>query len=130
MTRLRLYTLALFALMLASSAHAQFSVLYVFGTKPNDPVKPEYPGIIAQGRDGSLYSTAPQGGAYTNGGVFSVTTSGVETDLYSFPGGPPGADPSGGLTLGGNGNFFGTALAGAQAYTTKARFSKSRQAAR
>jgi hypothetical protein len=50
-------TLILAATVAAS--HAQtFSVLYDFGAT-NSPMNPSYEGIIAQGRDGNLYSTTP-----------------------------------------------------------------------
>jgi len=58
-----LLTIAGFALILAgtnTSAHAQvYNVLYNFKTNGAGPVNPSVPGIIAQGHDGTLYSTAP-----------------------------------------------------------------------
>jgi hypothetical protein len=48
----------------AATAIAQtqtFSVLHNFGTKSVDLDYPGYPGIIAQGRDGNLYSTGAAG---------------------------------------------------------------------
>lgn len=41
----------------ATSSHGQFSVLYNFGTKSGDGTNPSYSGIVAQGRDGNMYST-------------------------------------------------------------------------
>ena len=55
-------------LVLAPQLPAQaqtFSVLYNFGGKSGDPTSPQYPGLVAQGRDGNLYSTGTDGG--TNG---------------------------------------------------------------
>jgi hypothetical protein len=66
MRKIRLFTRALLGLALVAAttaAHAQFSVLYNFGSNRGDPTNPSYSGIVAQGRDGNLYSTAPQGGA-------------------------------------------------------------------
>jgi hypothetical protein len=40
-----------------------FSVLYNFGSKASDPYSPASSGVIAQGRDGNFYGTAPSGGA-------------------------------------------------------------------
>jgi hypothetical protein len=46
---------------LTSAAHAQtFSVLYNFGSNSGDPRDPQFEGIVAQGRDGNLYSSAPE----------------------------------------------------------------------
>jgi len=56
--------------VLATAAHAQYSVLYNFGSKSGDPCQPLFSGIIAQGRDGNLYSTAPLCGANGFGAVF------------------------------------------------------------
>lgn len=77
-----------------------------------DPASPAYSGIIAQGRDGNLYSTTPSGGRYGLGTVFQITPAGVLTVLHDFTGGLDGANPNGGLTLGRDGNFYGTAKAG------------------
>jgi uncharacterized repeat protein (TIGR03803 family) len=90
------------------SANAQtFSVLYNFGSKSKDPSKPYQSGIVAQGRDGNLYSTTSAGGANNDGAVFKITPSGALTLLYSFDG-AHGMAAFGGLTLGTDGNFYGT----------------------
>lgn len=45
------FLLVLLGLGAATAAHAQtFSVLYNFGSQPNDPCQQFYSGIIAQGR--------------------------------------------------------------------------------
>ena len=101
--------LALSIFAAATGAHAQtFSVLYNFGTHAGDPLQPAYEGVIAQGRDGTLYSTTPLGGANSLGTVFKITTSGILTVLHSFTGGSDGDNPNSGLTLGTDGNFYGT----------------------
>jgi uncharacterized repeat protein (TIGR03803 family) len=46
------------------------------------------------------------------GTVFRVTTNGTLTTLYSFLGGNDGANPYAGLTLGNDGNFYGTTYGG------------------
>jgi len=84
-------------LMLASSAGAQFTPLYNFGTHAGDPVHSNYPGFVVQGRDGNLYSTSYDGGTDNAGTVFKVTPAGQVTVLYSFDG-VTGAFPSSGLT--------------------------------
>lgn len=98
-----------------TAAYAQFSVLYTYGSNPDDPVDPQSNTAIAQGRDGNLYSTAIQGGANGYGAAFMITPSGALTVLYSFCSLPACADglrPSGGLTLGTDGNFYGTTSGG------------------
>jgi|HubBroStandDraft_5_1064220.scaffolds.fasta_scaffold00539_2 uncharacterized repeat protein (TIGR03803 family) len=91
-----------------SSAQAQmYSVLYNFGTSAGDPLNPGTPGVIAQGRDGNLYSTSSNGGSQGLGSVFRITPTGSLTVLYNFDG-PHGQAPLGGLTLGTDGSFYGT----------------------
>src|SRR4029077_14436823 len=107
-------TLLVLTLAATASLNAQtYSVLYNLGTNSGDPCAPgnesgDGEGVIAQGRDGNLYSTAPTCAANDFGGVFRITPAGAFTLLYSFGG--PGADgtPFGGLTLGSDGNFYGT----------------------
>lgn len=65
------YNILLAALVLATlilatfiptAAHAQ-TVIYEFGENSiNDPTHPEAAGLIVQGHDGNVYSTAPFGG--------------------------------------------------------------------
>ena len=99
-------TLACF-LMLVSSAGAQVTLLYNFGTHAGDPAHPNNPGFVVQGRDGNLYSTSNDGGTDNAGTVFKITPAGQVSVLYSFDG-VTGALPSSGLTLGTDGNFYGT----------------------
>jgi uncharacterized repeat protein (TIGR03803 family) len=100
--------------MLPNGAHAQYSVLYNFGSKIGDPCQPSSSGIMAQGQDGNLYSAAACGGANGSGAVFKITLpSGALTVLYNFDQ-LHGSAPQGGLTLGRDGYFYGTT----QAYGT------------
>jgi uncharacterized repeat protein (TIGR03803 family) len=71
---------------------------------------PQYSGILAQGRDGNLYGTAPLGGASGRGGVFSITSTGAYSVIQSFD--STLANPYSGLTLGNDGNFYGTTFNG------------------
>jgi uncharacterized repeat protein (TIGR03803 family) len=105
--RFRLFALALIITVSSTAAHAQFSVLYDFGSQSIDPYLPVNSGIVARGRDGNLY-TGPQGGAFGYGAFFQVTPSGALNVLYSFSGGKDGSHPWGGVTLGTDGNFYGT----------------------
>jgi uncharacterized repeat protein (TIGR03803 family) len=61
---------------------------------------------------GNLYGTTTAGGAYNNGTVFKVTSTGQHTVLYSFQNGTDGSDPVGGVTLDALGNLYGTTAAG------------------
>jgi len=69
---------------------------------------PGNPGVLAQGRDGNLYGTAPSGGTLGFGGVFRITAAGVYSVIYNFDGTMHGKGPRGGLTLGTDGSFYGT----------------------
>lgn len=68
---------------------------------------PEYPAILAQGRDGNLYGTTNSGGTSGMGTVFKMTPSGTYTTIYNFSG-ADGQNPLGGVVLGTDGNFYGT----------------------
>ncbi len=95
-----------------AAAHAQtYTDLYDLGSKAGDPLSPQYSGIVAQGRDGNLYSTTPAGGSGGLGTVVQVTPAGAVTVLYNFDG-THGKVPSGGLTLGTDGNLYGTTSIG------------------
>jgi len=109
-------TLAIAALVVAvtftTTAVAQtYSAIYEFGNKTGDPANPQYSGIIAQGRDGDLYSTTPDGGSSCSfcGTVFKITPLGTLSVVYNFNDTTgAGYAPLGGLTLGTDGNFYGT----------------------
>jgi uncharacterized repeat protein (TIGR03803 family) len=112
-TARRIQRAALLALVLATSApmlHAQtYTVLYNFGNVSCDPTFPSSAGIIAQGRDGDLYSTTAAGGCVNNGAAFKMSPSGVMTLLHSFNNSAgDGVTPQSGLTLATNGTFWGT----------------------
>jgi uncharacterized repeat protein (TIGR03803 family) len=86
------------------------TVLYSF-TGGNDGA---YPLWVTLARDaaGNLYGTTVGGGTSNAGVVFKVDTSGNETVLYSFTGGDDGGNPRVGVTLGPDGNLYGTADSG------------------
>jgi uncharacterized repeat protein (TIGR03803 family) len=115
------FTIALLVLAFAAAAslHAQkYSVLYNFGDKTADPRNPSYSGILAQGRDGNLYSTAPSGGLNNYGAVFKITPGGTLTVLHNFD--STLGLPQGGLTLGTDGNFYGDASPSTSSYARRA----------
>src|ERR1700730_1708916 len=103
-----------FAVTTSTYADAQgFSTLHDFlGTNAADGCSPTYSGIVAQGRDGNMYGTTSTGGApkeVNRGTVFQITPAGVLTVIFSFPGDESaGWSPFSGLTLGTDGNFYGT----------------------
>jgi uncharacterized repeat protein (TIGR03803 family) len=83
---LALLVLAIVAVTIPAAYSQAFSVLYNFGSKSQDPSRPYQAGIVAQGRDGNLYSTTSTGGANNDGAAFKITPSGALTRLYSFDG--------------------------------------------
>jgi len=102
-----------FLLCAAALAGAQtVATVYNFGGGPKSGGNPWYVTLV-QGTNGSLYGTTYDGGSKNLGTFFSVTTSGTFTLLHSFVGGAAdGANPTGGLTMGTDGNFYGTTQQG------------------
>jgi uncharacterized repeat protein (TIGR03803 family) len=66
------------------------------------------PNTLVQGPNGNLYGTTWGDGKYDTGSVFELTLSGKRTTLYSFCANCLDS-PRSGLTLGSDGNFYGTA---------------------
>jgi len=119
----RLQVLAVVILIITASAmtlHAQkFSVLYRLGSNSGDPAYPAWIGLFAQGRDGNLYSTSQSGGGKGYGTVFQLTPAGKMQVLWTITGhNAQGGLPAGGLTLGTDGNLYGTSAGGGLAYGT------------
>jgi len=104
-------TLVLAAVLACVAALAQaqtVSTVYNFAGGTKGGANPNYVTLV-QGTSGALYGTTYNGGAKSEGTFFSVTTSGTFTLLYSFgTASKDGAWPTGGLTLGTDGNFYGT----------------------
>ena len=82
--------------------------LYSFGATDSDAAWPQ--AALVQGPNGNFYGTSEIGGAASpgNGTIFEITPSGTEKVLYSFSGGNDGGLPNTALTLGSDGNFYGT----------------------
>jgi uncharacterized repeat protein (TIGR03803 family) len=97
--------LALFLLIVVAvtTARAQITAIYDF-SKTGDPQNPEVVGVISQGHDGNMYSTAPFRVANVNlGTAFKITPGGKLTVTNSST-----DQIASGLTLGTDGNFYGT----------------------
>jgi uncharacterized repeat protein (TIGR03803 family) len=103
------------ALLLCGGALAgaqTVATVYNFAGGTTSGANPWYVTLV-QGTDGQLYGTTYNGGSKGMGTAFKVTTSGTFTLLHSFVGGKnDGANPTGGLTLGSDGNFYGTTQQG------------------
>jgi uncharacterized repeat protein (TIGR03803 family) len=93
----------------ALTTSGQETVLHRFGSGGGDGIIPNT-GLTDV--SGTLYGTTYEGGAYGGGIVYSISTSGGETTLYSFGGEP--ADGNGPLAslLNVNGTLYGTTAFG------------------
>jgi uncharacterized repeat protein (TIGR03803 family) len=113
-------TTLLLSLLLFSAATASaqgYLDLHEFTGTP-DGCCPQYPAIMAQGRDGNLYGVTPTGGANNKGLVFKITPMGTLSVLHSFDV-THGSTPVGGLVLGTDGNLYGTTeFGGTNSYGT------------
>lgn len=79
--------------------------LYSF-TGGNDGGEPE--AGLTLGTNGLFYGMTSYGGSGGYGTVFDITANGALTTLYSFNDNSNGAGPFAAMTLGLNGNFYGT----------------------
>jgi uncharacterized repeat protein (TIGR03803 family) len=85
------------------------NVLYTF-TEQDDGANPS---SLILSTNGYFYGTTVNGGSNDWGGIYRMTAGGIIQPLYAFAYGvTDGANPYGGLFLGTNGNFFGTAQIG------------------
>lgn len=89
-------------------------------------------GALVQGPPGddNFYGATPAGGTHDWGTIFRITPKGDLSVLYNFGDAGPkdGRIPSGGLTLGGDGNLYGTTYAGGK-YTVGTIFKMPRNGA-
>ena len=105
-------------LLAAATANAQtYTNLFAYPGTDNNTSGITWPSVLSQGQDGNLYSTIQTNGAYNAGSVYKITTGGQYSSLYSFcsEGGhclTTGAYPTGGVTLGFDGNLWGTTAGG------------------
>jgi uncharacterized repeat protein (TIGR03803 family) len=117
MSKLWIALVASMLALVATGAHADachskssFKAIYDFGDHRGDPLSPTAVGVIAQGRDGNLWSTTQFGGKNNMGTAFKLTPGGKLTVIYNFT--STTGQPSSGLTLGTNGNFYGATFNG------------------
>jgi uncharacterized repeat protein (TIGR03803 family) len=85
------------------------TILWSFGSG-TDGANP-LAGVVPD-TNGNLYGTTEYGGAYNQGTVFELTSSGTETILWSFGNGTDGANPLAGVILDMQGNLYGTTANG------------------
>jgi uncharacterized repeat protein (TIGR03803 family) len=85
------------------------TTLYSFSGSQREGYAPN--GGLVEGRDGQLYGTTTSGGRNANGTIFKMSLGGHATTLYHFCSldhCADGTDPTAGLILGSDGNFYGT----------------------
>jgi len=87
------------------------TILHSFmdGSVENDGAAPQ--SVLLEGPDGNFYGTTFYGGSASSGSVFKITPAGAVTILHSFADGSvagDGAGPLAGLTIGLDGDFYGT----------------------
>jgi uncharacterized repeat protein (TIGR03803 family) len=104
----------IFVVLSAIALPAQtFTVLYNFPSG-GDGANPTNPGLIAQGRDGNLYSTTLSGcGPYNlSGEVFRVSPLGKFKAVACLDSAASLGGPYSGVTMGTDGKFYGTSNGG------------------
>jgi uncharacterized repeat protein (TIGR03803 family) len=101
------------ALAMMTAAQAQtYTALYSYSINAGNYSGIVPAGVMSQGRDGNLYSTIANAGTQSDGTIFRMTTAGQLTTLYNFcslTGCADGVNPEGGVIVGFDGNFYGTA---------------------
>jgi uncharacterized repeat protein (TIGR03803 family) len=116
--QLRVLTACILMMVLSTAmlSAQNFAVIRSLGAVAGDPLIPVNQGIIAQGRDGNLYSTTRRGGSANQGAIFKITPAGVLTVLHNVSTETVRSfQPFSGLVLGTDGNFYGSATGGGSA---------------
>lgn len=86
------------------------TVILGFGYAPSGAFPP--PALVFDS-NGNLYGTTSDGGTFHGGTLFEVTPSGEERILYNFAcSGAEACMPNEGLTIGADGNLYGTSYSG------------------
>ncbi len=109
-TRIRImWTLVMVAGLALASATGRAQTFTVLDNFLTGGPGPEWPGgPLPQGRDGNLYGYSYRGGANDTGSIWKTDSSGTVSVVYNFAAGT-GNDCQNGMTLGTDGNFYGTA---------------------
>lgn len=98
-------------------AHAHtYAIVHHFndGSVINDGKSPYQPPVMGPG--GNLYGVTHEGGSANYGVAYVMTPSGTVSILHHFGVAPSeGRNPTAGLTLGSDGNFYGLTVAGGRA---------------
>ncbi len=87
------------------------TILVEFGDEQSEARGRQPVGPLLHDGAGTFYGVTRGGGRFTNGTIFRVTAAGVIQTLVDFSGedgAAPGANPDASLTLGADGNFYGT----------------------
>ncbi|SRR5579883_722807 len=101
-----------------TALHAQtVTALYTYPNTSNNSSGIVPTSVFSQAQDGNLYNTIQTNGSANEGSVYQMTTAGQYSLIYSFcsEGGhcaTTGANPSGGVTLGTDGELYGTTTGG------------------
>jgi uncharacterized repeat protein (TIGR03803 family) len=86
------------------------TILHSFNATQDNAANPY--GGLTMDANGNLYGTTVRGFGVNTGSVFKIDSSGNESILYTFSGGPNGGLPYSGLILDSAGNLYGTTSAG------------------
>ena len=101
--------------MLASASAQTYTTLYTWPEDTRNDTGVGLAGIMTQGRDGNIYGTIGDDNSTAAGSAFKMTPSGTFTQIYSFCSlskCADGSQPWGGLSLGMDGNLYGTTTGG------------------
>jgi uncharacterized repeat protein (TIGR03803 family) len=98
-----LTALVVFAIAVPAPAQNP-TTLHSFLQGTTDACEPE--DNIVQGRDGNTYGVGVSCGSNDTGAVYKISTTGTESVVFSFP--STWSSCFSGLTLGSDGNFYGT----------------------
>ncbi len=112
----------LFLGLMASAQDDTPVLLYQYPNTDNNTTGITDQSTLAQGPDGLFYDTIYSNGDFNQGSIYTISLSGDYSLLYSFcaEGGNcavTGSGPEGGLTLGTDGNFYGTTQGGGTGLT-------------
>jgi uncharacterized repeat protein (TIGR03803 family) len=103
-------------LLAAAAASAQtYTVLHSYPVGSGSTSGIGAPQMMAQGRDGNFYSTVSNAGTHNDGVVYKITPGGGYSVVYNFcslTSCVDGSSPAGGVTLGFDGNLWGTTVGG------------------